>query len=107
VNNVYVNSRNHGFDPYAFIEQISSRHVHEIHLAGHSVNRHGDREILIDTHSSPVCAQVWDLYAATIARFGRVPTLIEWDANLPDLDILVAEAARARVYLERIHGLAA
>lgn len=103
VNNVYVSARNHTFDPYAFIRAIPARHVHEMHLAGHSVNRHGDREILIDTHSTPVCPAVWDLYAHAIQCFGPRPTLIEWDADIPALAVLVAEAERANRYLEQSH----
>jgi uncharacterized protein len=107
VNNVYVNSRNHGFDAKAFIAAISPQHVKEIHLAGHSINRHDDVEILIDTHSKPVCEDVWNLYALAVERFGAVPTLIEWDADIPALDLLVAEAAHADRCLERRHGIAA
>jgi uncharacterized protein (UPF0276 family) len=107
VNNIYVSSRNHGFDARAFISHIPHKHVQEIHLAGHSVNRHDDFEILIDTHSKPVCAAVWDLYRFTLERFGKVPTLIEWDTDIPALDVLVAEAALADAYLERPHDIAA
>jgi uncharacterized protein (UPF0276 family) len=78
-----------------------------MHLAGHTVNRHGDVEIRIDTHSGPVCDAVWELYDFAVARFGPVPTLIEWDADIPALDVLVAEAHRADRRLEQVHGLAA
>ena len=103
VNNVYVNARNHTFDPYAFIRAIPGRLVREMHLAGHSVNRHGEHELLIDTHSSPVCPEVWDLYEHAIRCFGPRPTLIEWDADIPTLARLVAEADRANQYLEQTH----
>jgi uncharacterized protein len=107
VNNVYVSARNHGFDARAYLAAIPRRAVAEIHLAGHSINRYGDREILIDTHSTHVCDAVWGLYDTAIARFGNVPTLIEWDTDLPELDVLVAEAALADAHRERLHGLAA
>lgn len=107
VNNVYVSSRNHGFDPREYISRIQPRHVREIHLAGHTVNRHGDLSILIDTHSRPVSDAVWDLYAYTIDRLGRIPTLIEWDSEIPALPRLVAEAHCADRHLERAHAVAA
>jgi hypothetical protein len=107
VNNVYVSSRNHGFEAREYIAHIDARHVHEIHLAGHSVNSHDDFSILIDTHSRPVSDAAWDLYAFTIERLGRVPTLIEWDSDIPALPVLVAEARRADQILEARHAHAA
>jgi uncharacterized protein (UPF0276 family) len=107
VNNVYVSSRNHGFDPHAFLAGIPRDAVHEIHLAGHTVNRYADREILIDTHSTHVCDAVWGLYDAAIQRFEDVPALIEWDAEIPALDVLVAEARAADLHREARHDLAA
>lgn len=107
VNNIYVSSRNHEFDARAYVSHIRPRHIGEIHLAGHSVNRHGDFSILIDTHSRPVCDEVWDLYAFTIERIGPRPTLIEWDTDIPALNVLVAEAHRADRYLERTRDVAA
>jgi uncharacterized protein len=103
VNNVYVSSQNLGLDARAFIGGLPAGSVREIHLAGHA--RHG--ELLIDTHGSRVCAQVWELYELALARFGAVPTLIEWDTDIPPLDTLVAEAAQADRILGSIRGLAA
>jgi hypothetical protein len=94
VNNVYVNAMNHGFDPQVYLNFIPSSAVREIHLAGHSATRIGTREVLIDTHGTAVCAAVWDLYGAALNRFGPVPTLIEWDTDLPSLDVLIAEAQK-------------
>jgi uncharacterized protein (UPF0276 family) len=94
VNNLYVNARNHGFDPYAYLNGIAPAAGREIHLAGHSVTRIGGRELRIDTHGSPVCDPVWQLYGAAVVRVGPVPTLIEWDTNLPRLDALLAEAMK-------------
>jgi uncharacterized protein (UPF0276 family) len=91
VNNVWVSSRNHGFDPMRFVEGLDPGSVGEIHLAGHE--REG--EILVDTHSRRVCDEVWALYEHAIARLGARPTLIEWDADIPALGVLVGEAREA------------
>jgi len=95
VNNVYVGSRNHGFDPWAWLRAIPRGIVHEIHLAGHVCNRFDGGELLIDTHSRPVADAVWALYRAALKRFGPLPTLIEWDADLPPLQTLLIEAYTA------------
>jgi uncharacterized protein (UPF0276 family) len=92
VNNVYVSARNHGFDPYHYLEGVPVDRVGQFHLAGHS--DHGTH--LLDTHDAPVCDAVWDLYRAAVARFGRVSTLVEWDAQVPELEVVLAEAERAR-----------
>ena len=107
VNNVYVSAMNHGFDPHQFLNSIPRDRVREMHLAGHSVHRVGDREIRIDTHDGPVCDEVWALYSAALDRFGTVPTLIEWDSNLPPLDELISEARKADRMLETHHARAA
>lgn len=91
VNNLYVNERNHGEDPYAAIAALPAGCVGEIHLGGHLVTDDG----LIDHHGARVAPPVWDLYRAALARFGAVPTLVEWDTDLPPLDVLLDEAAQA------------
>jgi len=95
VNNVYVNARNHGFEARDYIAALPATAIGEIHVAGHDVNLVGGREIRIDTHGHPVCEDVWALYRFAIATLGPVPTLIEWDTDIPPLETLVAEAARA------------
>jgi len=95
VNNVYVSARNHGFDAREYFAALPRDCVGEIHLAGHSVRELEGRELLVDTHNARVCDEVWALYSIAIARFGRAPTLIEWDTDLPALDVLVDEARRA------------
>lgn len=100
VNNVYVSSRNHGFDPHEYLAAVPVELVAEMHLAGHSVVANGSEELLVDTHDAPVTPAVWQLYAAAVERFGRVPTLLEWDARLPPLDELVAEARKADAWLQ-------
>jgi len=92
VNNVYVSSVNHGFDPFEYICGLPRAAIRQIHLAGHS--RQGDR--LVDTHDQPVCAQVWALYEWTIGRVWPVATMIERDDNIPALHELVAELDIAR-----------
>ena len=91
VNNIYVNAVNHGFDALAYLDAMDPATIDEIHLAGHERGERG----LVDTHAAPVCEEVWSLYAAAVDRFGAKPTLIEWDAAIPPLDTLLAEAARA------------
>jgi uncharacterized protein (UPF0276 family) len=107
VNNLYVNAINHGFDPCAYLNYIPPQAVQEIHLAGHSVRHLGTRELLVDTHAAPVCSAVWQLYGAALKRFGAVRTLIEWDADLPELDVLVAEAMKIEQLLQVRHADAA
>jgi uncharacterized protein (UPF0276 family) len=103
VNNVYVSSKNLGLDARAFIEGLPPEVVGEIHLAGHTRNG----AVLIDDHGSLVCEEVWQLYRHAIARFGALPTLIEWDTNIPALSTLVAESQRADRMLGELRGLAA
>jgi uncharacterized protein (UPF0276 family) len=107
VNNIYVSARNHGFDAERYLAALPPSRVRELHLAGHTVNRHGSREILIDTHSAPVCDDVWRLYEHALALYGPTPTLIEWDSEIPALDVLIAEADKADRRLEARHALAA
>lgn len=100
VNNVFVASTNQGRDPYAYIDAFPLSHVGEIHLAGHDAQEDDvGAPLLIDTHDRKVIDQVWDLYGHVIARGGAKPTLIEWDANVPDWSVLEAEAALADALL--------
>ncbi|ASL47517.1 hypothetical protein bAD24_III08985 [Burkholderia sp. AD24] len=92
VNNLYVNQCNHGEDAIAAMNALPLDVVGEIHLAGHSVTAGA----VIDDHGSCVAAPVWTLYEHAVRRFGAIPALIEWDTNLPALDILLEEADRAR-----------
>ena len=100
VNNVHVASTNQNWDPIAYIDAYPLAHVQEIHLAGHT--READdkgRPLLIDTHNRPVDEIVWDLFAHTVSLIGPVPTLIEWDANVPSWPTLKAEAERAEAVM--------
>ena len=107
VNNAYVNSVNVGLDALALIDGLPRDAVQEIHLAGHTRRRVGEHELLLDDHGSRVPEPVWTLYAHAVRRFGPVPTLIEWDTNVPELAVLVEEAARAQRCLDGLHELAA
>jgi uncharacterized protein (UPF0276 family) len=98
-----VSAVNHGFDAARYLRGIPAAHVHEIHLAGHDDNG----RCLIDTHGTRVCEPVWALYREAVARFGRVPALIEWDTDLPPLAVLVDEAGTADTIMENPHVLAA
>jgi uncharacterized protein (UPF0276 family) len=101
VNNIYASACNHGWDAPEYLAALPPEVVGEIHLAGHAVRRLDGGQVLhIDDHGSRVAPQVWALYAEALARFGPVPTLIEWDTDVPPLEVLMDEAARAEVALE-------
>lgn len=92
VNNIYVSSVNHEFDPLDYLDQIPVQRVQQLHLAGHS-NEGG---YIIDTHDHPVADPVWRLYEQAVARFGQVSTMIERDDNIPTLSVVLEELALAR-----------
>ncbi len=115
VNNIYVSSRNNGFDAKDYINNIPGELVGEIHLAGHTVKSIDGAELRLDDHGSPVIDDVWALYDHTIRRFGERPTLVEWDTNVPDFTTLIDEADKARSAMqtalntagrEAVHGAA-
>jgi uncharacterized protein (UPF0276 family) len=103
VNNIYVSASNHGWDSSRYLKALPPLAIGEIHLAGHTVRQLDEGQILrIDDHGSRVTAEVWTLYAEALSLFGPVPTLIEWDTNVPSLDVLVEEATRADTLLGRV-----
>ena len=104
INNIFVQAYNHGFDAVDYIDNINPAFVGEMHLAGHSIHETGEgrHRILVDTHNNPVRMEVWDLYKHAVKRFGAVPTLIEWDQDFPPLDVLVAEADKARAIIAEV-----
>jgi len=104
VNNVYVSSYNFDEDPHAYLDAMPTGAIGEIHVAGHATNDADGRTILIDDHGACVAEPVWDLYGRALARFGPVPTLVEWDTNLPELTVLLDEAARAERFLRGAQG---
>jgi len=107
VNNIYVNSVNLGLDAERYIAGVPRDAVREIHLAGHLRRQVGEQVLLIDDHGSAVHPDVWRLYELALQRFGPVPTLIEWDTDVPALEVLVAQARLADRCLERVHERAA
>jgi uncharacterized protein len=100
VNNAFVNAVNHGTDARAFLAAIDPASVGEIHLAGPEHTEDG----LVDSHGARVLPEVWALFGETIERLGPVPTVVEWDTNIPALDVLLAEAATASAVLARAGG---
>jgi uncharacterized protein (UPF0276 family) len=103
INNLYVNAVNFGFDPTERLAELAPAAIGEIHLAGHTATDAG----LIDTHGAQVCAEVWALYREACRRFGPRPTLIEWDTDLPALDVLLDEAAGAAAITAALDDAAA
>ncbi len=100
INNIFVNAFNHGFDPVGYIDSVPAERVIQFHLAGHS--DHG--AYLLDTHDHPIRSEVWALYEHAVGRFGRVPTLVEWDDNIPEFEVLAAAADEARRRCEAVLG---
>jgi uncharacterized protein (UPF0276 family) len=102
VNNVFVSATDHGYSALRYLSDFPIEHVGEIHLAGHAeqVDDEGDR-LLIDSHDEPVADGVWKLFEIVINRNGAIPTLVEWDSNIPDWPVLKAEAVAARYILDR------
>lgn len=103
VNNVHVACTNRGVDPVAYLDAFPLAAVGEVHLGGHDAqaDEHG-APLLIDSHGAEVADPVWALYARTIAETGPLPTLIEWDTDVPDWPVLAAEAGRAAAVLEAV-----
>lgn len=102
VNNVFVACTNAGSDPDAYLRAFPFAHVGEVHLGGHDEDEAGGAPLLIDAHGSEVADPVWALYAKTMARVGPKPTLIEWDTDVPDWEVLAEEASRAQAILVEI-----
>ena len=101
VNNIFVSARNHGFDAGRYLRALPADRIGEIHLAGHQRRTFDEgREILIDDHGSRVSNEVWTLYQSAVELFGRVPTLIEWDTDVPALAVLLDEASRAQKIMD-------
>jgi uncharacterized protein (UPF0276 family) len=95
VNNIYVSSQNHTFDPFDYVNSVPAERVAQIHVAGHSKFE----KYILDTHDHPVLDPVWDLYARAIERCGPTATLLEWDDNIPSFDEVHGEALKAMKYL--------
>lgn len=102
VNNIYVSSRNHDFDPYKYLNSVPGERVAQMHIAGHSKFQ----KYILDTHDHPVIDPVWKLYDHAIHRFGPTATLLEWDDRIPSFDEVHAEALKAAKYLPKPAELA-
>ena len=102
VNNIYVTHKNHGIDPIVYLEHLPLDQVQEIHLAGHAVTMIEGKSVLIDHHGAHVIEPVWELFRETIKRTGVKPTLIEWDTDIPSLEVLIAEASKAQLVLDSL-----
>jgi len=101
VNNIYVSAKNHGWNPLVYLAALPPDAISEIHLAGHSARQLADgRTLRIDDHASCVIGEVWSLYEEALRRFGPMPTLIEWDNDIPPLDILLEEARHADALID-------
>jgi uncharacterized protein len=102
VNNIFVSATNHGYSALSYLADFPLQHVGEIHLAGHAEQSDDEGELLlIDSHDGPVADAVWKLFDMVIARRGPIPTLVEWDSDIPDWPVLKAEAKAAQAILDR------
>ena len=113
VSNIYLSAHNLGFDRDRYISELPVDAIAELHLGGFTPEpEEGGGEVLIDTHGSRIAEPVWAFYARALERFGRKPTLIEWDNDVPPLDVILAEAARADAVAQsalaprQVHALA-
>lgn len=104
INNVFVSATNHRFDAQAYLAAFPLAAVGEIHLAGHDTEDLPSGPLLIDSHGAPVADPVWALYARVLKQTGPLPTLIEWDTDVPDFAVLLTEAARAKAVLAHVKG---
>jgi len=98
VNNIYVSSQNHGFDPFTYVNAVPAERIAQIHIAGHSKFE----KYILDTHDHPVLDPVWQLYSRSIERAGPTATLLEWDDNIPSFEEVHAEALKANRYLQEV-----
>jgi uncharacterized protein (UPF0276 family) len=102
VNNVFVSATNHGYSALGYLVDFPIEHVGEIHLAGHAEQADDEGDLLlIDSHDGPVADAVWKLFEIVVGRCGPIPTLVEWDSNIPEWPVLKAEAAAAQAILDR------
>jgi hypothetical protein len=111
VSNIHVSAHNMGYDPRRYIDELPGEAIGEMHLGGFERETEASgTTVIIDTHAQPIAADAWELYAYAIARFGRRPTLIEWDSAIPSMDTLLGEAAKAEAIaaatLGDVHALA-
>lgn len=99
INNIYVSAKNHKFDPLTYLKDLPKARIKEMHLAGFE----DQGRYLLDTHSQPVHAPVWQLYEKAQSQFGAIPTLIEWDLNIPPFEMLLEESQKAIAIQQKVH----
>jgi hypothetical protein len=100
VNNIYVSSLNHNFDPFEYLRNVPHHRVGQLHIAGHSQYE----KYTLDTHDHPVLDPVWQIYAEAIRLIGHTATLLEWDDHIPSFDEVHAEALKANRFIDKLHG---
>jgi len=100
INNIEVSANNLGLDPFTMLDSFDPAIVGEVHLAGHAVEQHEDGPLLIDDHGSPVSEVTWRLFERFTVRAGPKPVLIEWDTDIPEYGVLMAEADRAQAIMD-------
>jgi uncharacterized protein (UPF0276 family) len=103
VNNIYVSSQNHNFDPYDYLNNVPHDRVGQIHIAGHSKFE----KYILDTHDHPVLDPVWKMYAHAVKLVGRTATLLEWDDSIPTFDEVHNEALKANKFVDTLENAAA
>jgi uncharacterized protein (UPF0276 family) len=102
VNNIYVSSQNHSFNPFDYLNYIPAKRVAQIHIAGHSKYE----KYILDTHDHPVLDPVWKLYARALERCGPTATLLEWDDRIPSFPEVHREALKANRFLKKMSSAA-
>ena len=100
VNNIYVSSYNHGFDPDVYVDAIPAERVTQLHLAGHT----NKGTHILDTHSDYVIDRVWELYRRVFQRMGGIATLLEWDESIPAFEVVHGEALKAKQHREQLEA---
>jgi uncharacterized protein (UPF0276 family) len=100
VNNIYVSSRNHNFDPFVYLNSIQPERVAQFHIAGHTKYQ----KYVLDTHDHPVIDPVWKLYEHAVRRTGKTATLLEWDARIPSFEEVHTEALKANRFIENLEA---
>jgi uncharacterized protein (UPF0276 family) len=98
INNIFVSATNQQFNPHDYLAHLNPKHIRQFHLGGYQVQPH----FLLDAHNAPIHEPVWKLYEAALARFGNIPTLIEWDSNIPEFTQLQAEVAKAQQIMQQM-----
>ena len=103
INNLYVNSINNTFNPGQYLKSLPKSQIKEIHLAGHCHSEANGENLLLDTHDREVSKDVWLLYKDAINLYGPIPTLVEWDKAVPQIDVIIDEAYHAQKIINKFN----